>query len=34
MSFETNREVLDDTFVGKKDLTYSLWLNKREINLL
>ena len=31
--FETNREVLDDTFVGKKDLTYSLWLNKREINL-
>lgn len=22
-----------DTFVGKKDLTYSLWLNKREINL-
>ena len=25
--FETNREVLDDTFVGKKDLTYSLWLN-------
>lgn len=34
MSFlETNKEVLDDTFVGKKDLTYSLWLNKREINL-
>ena len=31
--FETNKEVLDDTFVGKKDLTYSLWLNKREINL-
>ena len=30
---ETNKEVLDDTFVGKKDLTYSLWLNKREINL-
>lgn len=31
--FEASREVLDDYFVGKLDLTYSLWINKREINL-
>lgn len=30
---ETSKEVKDDSFIGKKDFTYSLWVNKRPINL-
>lgn len=30
---ETCKEVKDDSFIGKKDFTYSLWVNKRPINL-
>lgn len=31
--FETNKDVLNDEYIGKKDLTYSAWRNKRDINL-
>lgn len=30
---ETCKEVKDDSYIGKKDITYSLWVNKRPINL-
>lgn len=30
---ETCKEVRDDNFVGKKDCSYSLWINSRPINL-
>lgn len=31
---ETHKGVSDDNYIGIRDLTYSAWRNKRDINLL